>query len=514
MATINITVQSLLNTAVYDSYAVDDAGTIGELKDSIESNTDCSVDWFDLVFDNEVLDTAETIASYGIIEDSQLRTHNKIARLANRELRQVAKLNLAALDRAESGKRSIYDITQLPTQYDNNTIVDNPNSDGDGGILLVEGRPWTDAPPTPTYHVEFRDIEGGSFPGDVITTINEGDAGIYLFYGTNIPSDPDSYLQFSGANITSTDGEWNANEGLGPIEPITNTIPLGTDFSGNISTNPFPPGGYIGISADNLTEGNETLRLDWYVLGEIVASANLTIVDTSLDPVLQTLVYSSVGSTTWTAPAGVTSVDYLVVGGGGGGANGYDRGGGGGGAAGMMLTGTLSVTPGESYTVTVGNGGTGGADARANNPGTTGGDSSFSIVTALGGIGGQASRIYTPTAQNTGGAAQISDTTSAQSGGGGGGGGSGGGGGGASGAGGNGSGTTGGAGGAGLSSDITGTLVTYSVGGAGGGYDTDIDGANGTDNRGNGGAAGGATPASSAKGGNGGTGIVVLSYLE
>jgi hypothetical protein len=31
MATINITVQSLLNAALYDSYAVDDAGTIGEL---------------------------------------------------------------------------------------------------------------------------------------------------------------------------------------------------------------------------------------------------------------------------------------------------------------------------------------------------------------------------------------------------------------------------------------------------------------------------------------------------
>lgn len=144
MATINITVQSLLNTAVYDSYAVDDAGTIGELKDSIQANTDCSVDWFDLVFNNQVLNTANTIASYGIIEDSQLRTHNKIARLATRELRQKAKLDLASLDRAASSNpRSTYDITELPTQYDNNTIVDNPNSDGAGGILLVEGRPWT-----------------------------------------------------------------------------------------------------------------------------------------------------------------------------------------------------------------------------------------------------------------------------------------------------------------------------------------------------------------------------------
>jgi hypothetical protein len=138
LATINITVQSLLNTAVYDSYAVDNAGTIGELKASIEATTNCSVDWFDLVFNESVLATAQTIGSYGIVEGSRLRTHNKIGRLATKELRQKAKLDLAALDRAASGEaRATYDITELPTQYNDNDIVNNPNVGG-----LVEGRPW------------------------------------------------------------------------------------------------------------------------------------------------------------------------------------------------------------------------------------------------------------------------------------------------------------------------------------------------------------------------------------
>lgn len=138
MATINITVQSLLNAAQYDSYAVDNAGTIGELKDSIEATTDCSINWFDLVFNNEVLDTAQTIGSYGIVEGSQLRTHNKISRLATLELRQKSKLDLSALDREDVGNpRSTYDITELPTQYVGNTIFDNPNTSG-----LTEGRPW------------------------------------------------------------------------------------------------------------------------------------------------------------------------------------------------------------------------------------------------------------------------------------------------------------------------------------------------------------------------------------
>ena len=222
--------------------------------------------------------------------------------------------------------------------------------------------------------------------------------------------------------------------------------------------------------------------------------------------------FTTAETTTWSAPAGVSRVQYLVVSGAGGGATGYDRGGGGGGAAGMALTGTTTVTPGTTYTVIVGNGGTGGADERVNNPGASGENSVFATVTALGGIGGQGSRTFSPTARFTGGAAQIGSGTSALSGGGGGGGGSAGGGGGATGAGNNGAGTAGGAGGAGLTSSITGSSVTYAAGGAGGGYDTDIDGANGTTNRGNGGAGGGAASGSSAKGGNGGSGIVVIKY--
>ena len=49
------------------------------------------------------------------------------------------------------------------------------------------------------------------------------------------------------------------------------------------------------------------------------------------------------GSGTWTVPAGVTSVNYLVVGGGGGG--GGQTGGGGG--AGGFLNGTITVTAGS-----------------------------------------------------------------------------------------------------------------------------------------------------------------------
>ena len=65
---------------------------------------------------------------------------NGISTLATKELRQKAKLDLAATNRAAQGNaRATYDITQLPTQYDDNGIIDNPNTGG-----LVQGRPWVE----------------------------------------------------------------------------------------------------------------------------------------------------------------------------------------------------------------------------------------------------------------------------------------------------------------------------------------------------------------------------------
>ena len=67
---------------------------------------------------------------------------NGISELATKELRQKAKLDLAAAKRATDGNvRATYDITQLPTQYDDNGIIDNENAGG-----LIVGRPWIAAP--------------------------------------------------------------------------------------------------------------------------------------------------------------------------------------------------------------------------------------------------------------------------------------------------------------------------------------------------------------------------------
>ncbi len=76
---------------------------------------------------------------------------NGISELATKELRQKAKLDLAASKRATDGNdRSTYDISQLPTQYNDNDIIDNPNSGG-----LIEGRPWITTVSTFTFYEAF-----------------------------------------------------------------------------------------------------------------------------------------------------------------------------------------------------------------------------------------------------------------------------------------------------------------------------------------------------------------------
>jgi Bacterial Ig-like domain (group 2). len=104
----------------------------------------------------------------------------------------------------------------------------------------------------------------------------------------------------------------------------------------------------------------------------------------------QSQTFSSSG--TFIAPAGVTSVSVQCwgAGGGGGGSATNKSGGGGGGGGAFTVNNSVSVTPGTSYTITVGSGGTGGI---GNLSGGTGGSTSANLgitVTANGGSGGNA----------------------------------------------------------------------------------------------------------------------------
>jgi hypothetical protein len=102
---------------------------------------------------------------------------------------------------------------------------------------------------------------------------------------------------------------------------------------------------------------------------------------------------SIVGEYTYTVPAGVTSIRVTLVGGGGGfGSRNHSSWHGYGGAGGGAAIKTLAVTPGQSFTLKVGPGGTSApsdSGSWCNCSGSDGGASSFSnILSATGGQGG------------------------------------------------------------------------------------------------------------------------------
>lgn len=113
---------------------------------------------------------------------------------------------------------------------------------------------------------------------------------------------------------------------------------------------------------------------------------------------------------TFTVPSNCSSVDvFLVAGGGGGGGRTYqvNAGGmGGGGGGGGVIQRTITVTPGASYTVTIGAGGSGGQDTGQ----TNGSNSTFgALLTAIGGgYGGGANSNLTGANGGCGGGSGIS----------------------------------------------------------------------------------------------------------
>jgi len=209
-------------------------------------------------------------------------------------------------------------------------------------------------------------------------------------------------------------------------------------------------------------------------------------------------------SGTWTAPAGIYSITVECWGGGGGGGGSTRRqsnGGGGGGGGGYAKSTNISVTPGQSYQVTIGAGGTGGGQG-AN--GRDGGSSSFNnnTVVASGGSGGGVGNA-TPGTAGAGGTNNTGDTTYN---------------------GGNGAaGTnpTGGGGGEGSGSTSNGNDASGSTGGSGtdggdggNGGASSTNGSAGTIPGGGGGGAGRGRTFRGYSGGAGGAGRCIISYTD
>jgi mucin-19 len=160
----------------------------------------------------------------------------------------------------------------------------------------------------------------------------------------------------------------------------------------------------ISFGANNIvlaTTVANTLNLDiidatgfsWTGTGGFTAAANITrrySVGASLAPT-GAAEYTTPGTYSWTAPAGVTSVSVVAVGAGGGGSRTSTGGASGGGGGGLGWKNNITVVPGQSYTVTVG--ASGNAHPTNNGDGSTGGQSFFINAATVAGLGGSGGRL-------------------------------------------------------------------------------------------------------------------------
>ena len=131
--------------------------------------------------------------------------------------------------------------------------------------------------------------------------------------------------------------------------------------------------------------------------------------------------YASAGSYSFIVPAGITSIHFEMVGGGGGYGGSYTSGstyyGGGGGGGGGFASGTITVTPGETLDIIVGNGGSAGTSSPTSpTNGTSGAASIISsggspLITANGGQFGSAASASASGAGGTGGNAVVGNAT-------------------------------------------------------------------------------------------------------
>lgn len=132
-------VQSYLQGADTVNLTVNSTDTISSVKVQMYTAEGFSPAYMEMYYNGTLMANANTLASYGITSNDQyIKTSNNIATLTTREQRQVAKLQLAELQRTAWNRRHTLTINDLPTKYSGNTVVNNANAGG-----LIVGRPWS-----------------------------------------------------------------------------------------------------------------------------------------------------------------------------------------------------------------------------------------------------------------------------------------------------------------------------------------------------------------------------------
>ena len=219
---------------------------------------------------------------------------NGISELATKELRQKAKLDLAAVKRStDSNPRATYDITLLPTQFDNNNVIDNPNAGG-----LVQGRPWINTTTPFTFYEAFGTTTL------ISTTQYVSGNKIYAESSTfDVPGVPNSRVFVNDIEVLNVGNGVDRGHHLVVLDTYGNLI----------SATRFDTFETVPGSGDGGAPGRAALNsaLNAVVSGNIIV---LVVYDaSSFDATLRSTIntgYGSTNSNTWTA----SRVGHIFIG--------------------------------------------------------------------------------------------------------------------------------------------------------------------------------------------------------
>jgi hypothetical protein len=213
-------------------------------------------------------------------------------------------------------------------------------------------------------------ISGDAINYLIEATLNETDATpvVLPYYNALNPAQP-----YSGPNNTG------AAQNTQRLQQVQLQVKAGAPSGAGTQQTPPVDAGWVGLYVVTVAYGQTSITA-----ANIAALPGAPFIYTKLPqqtPGTRNLaIFTPANQGNWTIPAGTSAVKLRIWGGGGAGGSGFSGAGGGGGGGGYF-EGFCNVTPGQTYFVTVGNGGVGS--------GTQGGASRFgTLVSATGGFAG------------------------------------------------------------------------------------------------------------------------------